>query len=118
MDELCGKRFRRHLRFTAVGLDSLLYTSPELRVRDLELIAQDMTPDTRPVGGPIDRVRDPGPENAAVSEVELVRDVVSSGAAPGISHRAPALDLAELLMDLPGWLAPRHWPGPTSHSRS
>lgn len=78
MDELCGKRFGRRLRFAAVGLDSLLYALPELGVRNLELIAHDVTPDARPGGGPVDRVGDPGPEDTAVAEAEFIGDVVSA----------------------------------------
>src|SRR5829696_8466278 len=110
-----GKRFSRHLRFAPVRLDSLMHTSPEIGVRDLKLVAQDMAPDARTVGGSINRVGDPGTENATVREVELVCNVMSARTTSGISHWSPVFHLAELFVKLPGRLRPGHRSDPTSH---
>ena len=118
VDKLGGKRFRRHLGFAPVGLDSVLHTAPELGIRYDKLVTQDVAPDTRPVRGPIDGMRNPSPKDSAISQAELIGDVVSSRTPTGISHLSPVLYLAELLMKLPGGLRPCHRPVPTSHSRN
>lgn len=101
VNEFSGESFSRYLWLTSVRLDPILNTAPEPTIRDIKLVAKDVAPDTRPAGGPIDGMRNPGPEDAAVLEAELIGDVMSSRASTRVSYLCPILHPAELFVSLP-----------------
>ncbi len=123
MDHLGRQRPRRWVRHPPVGLESILHTIPELPLAQLQLIAQNVRPETSPISTAVHRMRDLGPQNPAIRKTKLVREVMGSGTTTRITDPIPALRQTESLVVLTGRLRPAHGPGltdpgPTSQSRS
>ncbi len=83
MHQLCRQGLRRYVRHSTVGLDAVSYAGPEHFLVDVQLVAQDMTPDVLSVGGSWER------------ELQgAFRDIMASVSTPLAVITAMANDLA------------------------
>src|SRR3954452_10129411 len=136
VDELVDQARRQRLRGRlgggrpAVGQPLVADARPELGLRDVELVREDVLPQAEPVGGVVGRPRDVGPQDPAVGQGQLVGDVVLDLATAGVADLVPALGLAEAVVVAPAGRPAAHAGTsaraasltasvrPTSHSRS
>src|SRR3954451_12970761 len=136
VDELVDQARRQRLRGRlgggrpAVGQPLVPDARPELGLRDVELVREDVLPQAEPVGGVVGRPGDVGPQDPAVGQGQLVGDVVLDLATAGVADLVPALGLAEAVVVAPAGRPAAHAGTsaraasltasvrPTSHSRS
>jgi hypothetical protein len=68
VDNLGRQCFRWWLRYTSVGLDSILRAGPKFILADLQLIAQNMRPKTPSITTAVHWMRDPRPQNPTIGK--------------------------------------------------
>jgi len=112
------KRSGRWLGHTSVRLDAVANTTPELRLGCLELVAENVAPDARPIRAAVDGMPYPCPQDTSVRQMEFVGDVVSARTTTCVPYRLPSLGAAELVVISAAGLRPGHRPDPTSQSRN
>lgn len=102
MHQISRQSLFRRCWFAPVRPDAVLHAAPEGCLVDIKLIAEDVLPDTRSVVGPVHRMRNAGPQNSTIHEVELVGDVVRAGPPASVTNPLPLLDFAKGLVILAG----------------
>ncbi len=107
VDHVGGQGIRWWVRHASVGLHPVFGAGPELLLPHLQLVAQNVRPQTSPLIAAVHRMRDPGPQNPAIRKIEFVRAMVGAGVTARVTNATPALGQAATFVVL----ARRLWPG-------
>ena len=82
---------------SSIRNDPFLHALPKLVRSHSEVVAQNVYPDRRTVGIPIDWMGHPSTKNATVRKSKFVCDVVSNISTLGVRYKNPIFDLAETI---------------------